>query len=209
MPTRQLSWIVLFCAVAPGCSIAKETTHNLFVRPVSYCFYKDNHATDVRARELARQAWQEMDNGGGPGGFSNDYAKGFEDGFAEFLDFGGSGTPPPVPPRSYWKIEYQTPQGHQAIEDWYAGYAQGSGAAQESGLRRLFVVPAGEPYVADRIALLRERRYYGVSSKPPPEKLVTPPKPVPTVTPSMPSGRTATETKAVRPDVPPASPDKG
>ena len=126
MPMRQLSWLLALCAVAPGCSIVKETTQNVITRPMAYCFYKDNHDTDKRASELAEEAWGDIARGSDPTTFSPDYADGFQDGFAEFLDYGGPGSPPPVPPRKYWKIKYQSVTGHQAIEEWYAGYAQGT-----------------------------------------------------------------------------------
>ena len=50
--------------------------------------------------------------------------------------------PPPLPPRYYWRPEYETPPGHQAIEDWSAGFRAGAGVARASGLRELVTVPA-------------------------------------------------------------------
>lgn len=188
MPTRQLSWLLVLCAVAPGCSIVSETTKNLFTRPAAYSFYKDNVETDKHARELARQAWLDVAVGSDPAAYSVDYADGFQSGFAEFLDFGGTGSPPPVPPREYWKIKYQTPTGHQAIQDWYAGYAQGSSAAQASGLRSQFVVPVSEPYCADRVALLRQRSRmaYPWPAAPPAQLPPAEPAPMPSPKPAAP-----------------------
>ena len=58
------------------------------------------------------------------------------------VDFGGCGEPPPVPPRRYWKNAYQTPQGHQAIQDWFAGFRNGASDAEASGWRHFATVPS-------------------------------------------------------------------
>lgn len=74
--------------------------------------------------------------------FSADYERGYKDGFTDYLDFGGCGEPPPVPPRRYWKNAYQTPEGHQAIQDWFAGFRNGVSDAEASGWRHFATVPS-------------------------------------------------------------------
>jgi hypothetical protein len=65
-------------------------------------------------------------------GYSNDYADGFSDGYVEYLFGGGTGEPPPVPQRHYWNGRYQTLEGQQAIDHWFAGCRQGASAGQEN-----------------------------------------------------------------------------
>lgn len=134
-----------FCALVAiglscsGCEIAALTARNL---KYETCYYSTECITHERCRKLALNAWNETLATGHVPNPSEDYASGFQDGFAEYLERGGMGVPPPMPPRRYWKPRYQTPEGHQAIQEWYAGYAHGAAAARESGLRELIVVPS-------------------------------------------------------------------
>ncbi|HVS40198.1 MAG TPA: hypothetical protein VMS17_31865 [Gemmataceae bacterium] len=66
---------------------------------------------------------------------SGDYAEGFRAGFADYLYRGGAGEPPPLPPQKYRALCYQTPQGYQAIEDWFAGFRRGAAEAHQGGYR--------------------------------------------------------------------------
>src|SRR5688572_18505206 len=134
MRSRHFPWMLVLCCVVPACSILKETAHNTVVKPLTYHFYTDNFFTKLRSHALAKEAWLEISSHD-PAAFSKDYAKGFEAGYAELLDLGGTGAVPPVPPRCYWKVHYQTPAGHQAILDWYSGYEHGAEEARASGLR--------------------------------------------------------------------------
>jgi hypothetical protein len=117
------------------------------VRNLAYesALQTDNVLTCLRNRRLANEAWTQA-QGADPGhGYSKDYARGFTDGFADYLDTGGCGGPPPLPARRYWLLHYRTPQGHAAINDWFAGFQHGVAAAQESGYRRWVTVPSPAP----------------------------------------------------------------
>jgi hypothetical protein len=94
-----------------------------------------------RNSEWARQAWANVRGQNPQACYSKDYAAGFEDGFANYLYRGGNGEPPPLPPRHYRSVGYQTPQGYRAIEDWFAGYRHGAGVAKESGYRQWVTGP--------------------------------------------------------------------
>src|SRR5256885_13183468 len=40
--------------------------------------------------------------------------------------------PPPLPPRSYWKTQYESPEGREAVRDWFAGFRFGVAADRKS-----------------------------------------------------------------------------
>src|SRR5439155_20779353 len=94
---------------------------------------------------LAEAAWQEITKANPDPSYSPDYVCGFKDGFADFLYAGGTGEPPPLPPRQYWKIKYETAEGHQAIEDWFAGFRHGASVAQTTGYRQWVTIPSSLP----------------------------------------------------------------
>src|SRR5207247_1041528 len=101
----------------------------------------EEHAERARNRKWADDAWKTI--GSAPEGcpYSVDHAQGFKDGFAEYLYEGGSGEPPPLPPRRYWSMSYQTPQGYQAVEDWFAGFRHGAWLARQGDYRKWVTVP--------------------------------------------------------------------
>lgn len=126
------------CAVAAGCNLLilgagniAEETH----------FKKEIVVSHHRLRALADEAWSELQKSGPAHSYSLDYELGFKDGFVDYLYAGGPGHPPPVPPRHYWDARYETPSGHHAIEEWYAGYEHGVQAALASGYRQQLILP--------------------------------------------------------------------
>src|ERR1019366_8895716 len=74
--------------------------------------------------------------------FPKDYAKGFKDGFVDYLQFGGSGQPPYVPPKQYWGPRYRTPAGYQSMEDWYARFRHGAATAHQSAYPQFVRLPS-------------------------------------------------------------------
>jgi hypothetical protein len=60
----------------------------------------------------------------------------------DYLQYGGTGQPPFVPPRRYWGVHYRTPDGYRAVEDWYAGFRSGAASAQATGYRHFVTVPS-------------------------------------------------------------------
>jgi hypothetical protein len=131
--SRAVVGLVLLC---PGCMFG-EATHVLSSRvhqAVEGCAERRRNA------QWAEEAWVAVVRCAGPG-LSEDYARGFKNGFADFLYF-GRGEPPPLPPEHYRGLKYQTPQGYRAIEDWFAGYRHGAAAAAQSGKRELVTGPS-------------------------------------------------------------------
>ena len=135
-------WVV--CALLPGagCGPFLNATRTLVIEPLEYCERGDNLAELIRDRRLADAAWKNVASAPADHPYSADYERGFKDGYADYLYAGGTGAPPPVPPRDYWDLRYKTPEGHQAAEDWFAGFRHGAAAARDSGYRQLVTVPA-------------------------------------------------------------------
>jgi hypothetical protein len=69
------------------------------------------------------------------------FHEGFIAGFVDYVESGGTGEPPYLPPFRYRLMPYRTPDGGTAVEDWYSGFRQGSAVAKQSGLREFNVVP--------------------------------------------------------------------
>jgi hypothetical protein len=115
--------------------------HTLLVQPLDYCLPEELCRSSERHRRLAAAAWHEFALGAMSNDYSGDYAIGFQEGFADFLD-AGPGNVPALPHRRYWRACYQTPRGHQAILDWYEGFRAGALAAADSGYRELVTLPS-------------------------------------------------------------------
>jgi hypothetical protein len=142
MRKMRLAWFVgLWAAtLCSGCSVAGHWVRNLIVEPAHFDRYSDCLGRKVRDKCLANEAWDEICARDGDV-YSRHYYRGFVDGFTDYLDAGGTGEPPPVPPRSYWRLYYQTPEGHDAIGDWFVGFRHGADVARASGVRELVVIP--------------------------------------------------------------------
>lgn len=123
--------------LASGCSLVVQTTR-VVVAHVSQV--AEDSAECKRNRKWAEAAWRVA--AAEDQGHSPDYGAGFREGFAEFLYQGGDGEPPPLPPKRYRKLRYQTPEGYRAIADWFAGYRHGAAVARDGGYRQWVTGPS-------------------------------------------------------------------
>lgn len=123
-----------------GCGLSKQLYTNLITDPLQWDRYSDGVARHVRDKSLAEDAWDEVCNRDGDV-YSRHYKRGFFDGFQDYLNLGGTGDPPTLPPRSYWRIYYQNPEGHEAIQDWFEGFRHGANIARASGVRDFVTLP--------------------------------------------------------------------
>jgi hypothetical protein len=136
---------VSFCTLGTGCGIVCYGSKNLIEAPLDQV---SELGECCRNKHMADAAWSEFAKGDAEHVYSVHFARGFKDGYADFLYAGGTGQPPVAPPWRYRKVGYETPQGVQAIEDWFAGFRQGAYAAYANGYRQFVVVPmavAGTP----------------------------------------------------------------
>jgi hypothetical protein len=146
MHARKTLCSLLLCActgclytsnVERGWGVFADSFRNLAELP----FYGTAQVAEAhRNRKLARQAWDEVcPTFQTPP--SKDYANGFKIGYADYLDAGGTGEPPPYPPFCYREACYQNAEGQKAVHDWYAGFRHGAAVARASGLRETFILP--------------------------------------------------------------------
>src|SRR5262249_55924719 len=142
---RAAWWAIGLCVVASGCGLVGRATHNLTYE-TRCCLDRAHEAK--RNRRWVAEAWAHGCADGGPR--SGDYAQGFADGFLDYLEAGGSGEPPVLPPRRYWGSAYQTPVGRQLVDEWFAGFRHGAAVARDAGYRDLVTLPTsfGRPTTA-------------------------------------------------------------
>ena len=160
MRHARFRWLVLLGVLQPGCSFYYYAAQNLVEEPVKA---RDQHILCCRYRRMAEDAWQKAVADQPPLAYAYHYGAGFQAGYADYLNYDGTGQPPAAPPFVYRTAASETPEGRKNVEDWYAGFRQGAAAARLSGLRDgLIVLPLGLPPASS-------------SETPPPE--ATPPAP--------------------------------
>src|SRR5438270_357635 len=142
MKMKRILAILGLCMLGQGCGPITLGARTLVIEPIHYCYTGTNLAELHRDYHLADESWEAIAHADPGHTYSDDYAHGFKDGFADYLYAGGTGEPPPVPPRYYWKVRYETPEGHKAIEDWFAGFRHGAEVAQHSGYREWVIIPS-------------------------------------------------------------------
>jgi len=168
------------CLLGQGCGPIALATRSLVIEPIHYCLTTHNILEMHRNYKLAEESWETITNAAPGHVYSSDYADGFKEGFADYLYAGGTGEPPPLPPRHYWRSKYETPQGHQAIEDWFDGYRHGVAMAQQSGYRQWVTIPSSVPprSASGQIPSSVASESIGVQPSepvlPPPRKIVPP-----------------------------------
>ena len=125
--------------LSSGCALVEDMHRNAWL---SLCTPMDTHKEVARNRRWAESAWCDFATKDSIGHRSTDYADGFKDGYAEYLYRGGDGEPPLVAPLRYRHARFQTPQGYQMIEEWFAGYRHGASVARDTGVRRFITGPS-------------------------------------------------------------------
>ena len=72
--------------------------------------------------------------------YRHDFGEGFRAGYRDAAA-GGNGCPPPLPPRKYWRWQYQSPEGQGKIAAWFEGYPQGAAVAEQEGASNWREIP--------------------------------------------------------------------
>ncbi len=107
----------------------------------SSCRCIDDQVFKHTAEKYAQSAWSSVCKLAPDGSLSRHYKDGFIEGYIDYLDAGGTGEPPAMPPFKYGLHLYQTVEGRQAVRDWFAGFRHGALIAKSSGFRELIIVP--------------------------------------------------------------------
>jgi hypothetical protein len=115
-----------------GCGLTSNALHNLVNEPVQYV---NEVCLTKKIRSLGKDAWSEYQQLDPENANSKHFAEGFVDGFSDYLENGGSGSPPAVPPPQYRRHKYLTPDGIQAVNEYLHGFVTGADAARGSGIR--------------------------------------------------------------------------
>jgi hypothetical protein len=139
-PQWTIAGVLLLCLNATGCRMAVETAHNLYYET---CLYVDVVKGKAYYCMLANSAWKTYQGEHPDCAGSADYAKGFKRGYADYLEYGDCSCRA-MPPRRYWNIRYETPEGRASTVAWLDGFRAGAAAARASGYRELIVVPVGK-----------------------------------------------------------------
>jgi hypothetical protein len=161
-----------FAMLGVGCAmIGSGVDHVVYAAKESI----EVHREYARYRRWADEAWGEAAAAAPAGPAARDYGDGFRDGFVDYLDAGGTGEPPPLPPRRYQSLGYQSPEGYEAIDAWFAGYRHGAAVARQGPYRDWITGPSALRAPSATISQ--------VAGEPVPPPL-PPPVPVPVVPPA-------------------------
>jgi hypothetical protein len=163
---------------APAC-FEHLAARNLTQQPVRWideCDFKE--AAYAQAKDAWRKHWEQECRQAPGRPYPHDFAKGFVEGYVDYLDAGGSGEPPRAAPFRYRLLKYKNPAGVQAAEAWFAGFRYGASVAEASGLREVILVPLSGPItpaVGPRLPPVTPTT--GAASEPPPHPGPLPPRP--------------------------------
>jgi hypothetical protein len=134
--------VVGLSLLSGGCGPITLGIRTVLIEPIHDWAVTDNLSERQHDYRLAEETWKAIVQADPSHAYAPDFVQGFKDGFADYLYAGGNGEPPPLPPRYYWKARYETPQGHQAVAEWFAGFRMGAELARESGYREWVLIPS-------------------------------------------------------------------
>ena len=141
---RAMNWTLVIygaflagCISASGCTICQNAMRTVWHEPAVYSWKHDRRRSVEAYRQWADAALAD-ELGRCPDLFGEpDYVMGFRDGFVDFVYLGGTGEPPPVPPRRFWNVMLRSPEGKVRANLWFDGYRHGVAVARDGGYREL------------------------------------------------------------------------
>src|SRR5688500_7470219 len=138
---------------------------------------------------------------------------GFRDGFVDFVYLGGTGEPPPVPPRQFWNVMLRSPEGKVRANLWFDGYRHGAAVARDGGYRELGRVHssligfAGGPQYSAYPSPIDGTEAYRHAPSSDGEPLPEPPRAAPALTPPVENPDASVQERAGEPPSHPAPRD--
>jgi hypothetical protein len=126
------------CTLLSSCAFYGYGIRNLVHAPLDA---GDRCVRRQHLQKLADEAWEKVQEADPQTPHSVHFVLGFKSGFADYLETNRTGEPPLAPPWIYRSSHFDSPEGHQAIDDWFAGFRHGSVVAQESGYRQFVALP--------------------------------------------------------------------
>lgn len=139
MRWKRVAWAGCLVPAVGGCSVGVHAARDAAAET------RAAHAgrgVDRAIRQAAREAWAAVVAEHSRRAFCAEFRDGFLDGYADYLDRGGDGSPPAAPPVRYaTNPKYLTPEGHALIRQYFLGFRYGADVAIASGRRHYFTVP--------------------------------------------------------------------
>lgn len=132
---------LLLCCNAGCLSVCNNAYRTLVKEPKQFSWRRDRCESRTLYASWAADAWSEQ-RSSGVECRSADFVLGFQEGFVEYCYAGGTGEPPPVPPRPYWNSLNRVAPLRTGAYEWFDGYRLGARIAREGGYRDQAVVPA-------------------------------------------------------------------
>ncbi len=132
--------IACACLSLNGCTVCELALRTMRYEPAAYSWKHDKVRSRRLYRTWAEEAWQLEQQGCQDSGLSQEFGMGFRDGFVDYVYAGGTGEPPPVPPRRFWNASLRSPEGQQLAQQWFNGYRRGAQVARDGGYRSMATI---------------------------------------------------------------------
>ena len=191
MRWKRAVWMGCLAPVMGGCLSVYHPHRDHFAE----------HGVSMNEREVTREihrkahsAWQSVRCEFPRKVFTAEFRDGFIAGYSDYLDRGGDGQPPAVPPLRYTQNKkYFSPEGHALMRDFLLGFQYGTEVAVATGQRHYLTVPVLIPDGATQPVTIADPlpSSGSTSSDAPVKPLPAPPAPLPTPRPmtKLPSPR--------------------
>lgn len=139
MRWKSVALAVALGPAAAGCNIAKNAARNIVNEPLVVC---TQQCIEHDLRKHANAAWREVRDQYPRRAFTAEFRDGFVDGYVDYLDRGGNGSLPAVPPAKYTRHKkYFTENGQCLVKDYFLGFKYGQEIAIATGRRQFLTVP--------------------------------------------------------------------
>ncbi|MCE9562783.1 MAG: hypothetical protein K8U57_12120 [Planctomycetes bacterium] len=167
---------------ALGCSVVKYASQTIVNEP---SVVHNQVGIEHKLRSQARSLWREVRTQYPRRAFTAEFRDGFLDGYVDYLDRGGNGSIPAVPPPKYTRHKkYFTENGQCLVKDYFLGFKYGQDIAIATGKRQFLTVPVLLPMENKNPPAFMIQPPAGTLSAPTPAMPIPLPTPTPPPAPS-------------------------